>query len=113
MALPIVNHHLAEIERRQALEASGIYAELVRIRAALVVGIDAADRAEMMFSRSSVEAVCGEFVFALMYLESLMGRGDRHRPAHPANAAGATTRRRQTEWQFGSELDSAAMTLAA
>jgi hypothetical protein len=48
MAAAVVNHDLAEIERRHAFEAGDIDSELVRVRAALVVGADAADGTEMM-----------------------------------------------------------------
>ena len=44
MALPVVDDHLAEIERRDAFEAGDVDAQLVGVRAALVVGVDAADR---------------------------------------------------------------------
>jgi hypothetical protein len=43
MPLAIVHLHFAEIERRDALEASDVDAELVRVRTALVVGVDAAN----------------------------------------------------------------------
>ncbi len=65
MPLPVVNHHLAEIERREAFEAGNVDAKLMRIRAALVMGVDAADRAEMMLGRPGIEAVGRELVLTL------------------------------------------------
>jgi len=65
MPITVVDDDLREIERRYALQAGDIDAELVRVRAALVVGVDAADRAEMMLGGLCVEAIGGELAFAL------------------------------------------------
>ena len=77
MTLAVVNHHLFEIEGRDALQAGDVDAKLVRVRAALVVGIDAAHRAEMMLGDARVEAVGGELVGAFEDPESVMGRSHR------------------------------------
>jgi hypothetical protein len=43
VALPVVDDDLAEIERRHAIETSDVHAELVRLRSALMMRVDAAD----------------------------------------------------------------------
>src|SRR5687768_8385096 len=48
MALAVVHWHLQEIERRNALDAGAIDPELVGVRAAPVVRVNTARRAEMM-----------------------------------------------------------------
>src|SRR6185295_502091 len=112
MELAVVDHDLGEIERRDALEAGNVDRELVGVRAALVVGIDAAHRAEMMLGDARVEAVGGELVGAFEDPESVMGRSHRDRPAHPADRAGAAPRRGQPKRQLRRELHCAAMARA-
>ena len=65
MPLSVKDNHFLEIERRDAFEASDIHAELIRIRASLVVRIDPADGAEVMLGGLCVKAVGSELVFAL------------------------------------------------
>ena len=48
VAFAVADDQFREIKRRHALQAGGVDAELQRVRATPVVGIDAADRAEMM-----------------------------------------------------------------
>jgi|SRR4029079_8165732 len=88
----VEHDHLAKVEGRQTFEASDIDAELVRVRAALVVRINAADRAEMMLRGLRVEAISRKPVLALRDPERVGRRGHRHCPAHPADRAGATAR---------------------
>jgi len=53
----VKNHHFGEIEGAYALYAGNINAELAWVRASLMVRIDTADLAEIMFRRSGVELV--------------------------------------------------------
>ena len=62
VALAVVEDHFAKIEGRNAFQAGDVDAELIRVRAAFVVRVDAADTAEMMLSGARVEPVGGEFV---------------------------------------------------
>lgn len=73
MALAIVDDHFAEIERRNAFQAGDVDAELIGIRAALVMGIDAADLAEVMLRDLRVEAIGRELVLTLQKLEAVLG----------------------------------------
>jgi hypothetical protein len=65
VTMSIMDDDLAEIERRNALQASSINPELVGVRAALVMRVNAADRAEMVVRSLCVEAIRREIVIAL------------------------------------------------
>lgn len=72
MPLTVVDDDLFEIEWRHAFEAGGVHAELVGVRAALVVRVDAALRAEVMLRDVRVEAIRRELVFALRDSETVV-----------------------------------------
>lgn len=62
--LAVVDDDLPKIEGRDAFQAGGINAELIGVRTALMVGVNAAVPAEMMLRHPCVEAVGRQFVFA-------------------------------------------------
>ena len=64
MPLSVVDLHFAEIEGRNPFEARHVDAQLLGVRTALVVSIDSADPAEMMFRNARVEAIGAELVLA-------------------------------------------------
>src|SRR5690606_24757443 len=51
----VADRHHREIERAHPIEAGGIDPEFARVRAPLMMGIDAADRAEIMPGRAGIE----------------------------------------------------------
>src|SRR4051794_31656991 len=85
MALTVMNFDLAEIERGYAFEARDIDAQLIGVRSALVVRVDAAHRAEMLLGDARVEAVGRELVLTLRDAKRVRRRGYRDGPAHPAD----------------------------
>jgi len=62
--LPVEHSDFVKVEGRHAFEASDVDTKLVGVRAAFVVRVDAAIRAEMVLGSLSVEAVGGELVLA-------------------------------------------------
>lgn len=64
VALAVVDDDFLEVEGRHALQASNIDAELVRVRAPLVMRVDPADGAEMVLGGHGVEAIGCELVLA-------------------------------------------------
>ena len=70
MMHPVHDRHRLEIERAQPLKTGDVDAILVRIRAALVVGIDAAMGAEIMPRSHGVELIDGELVRALQNVQA-------------------------------------------
>ena len=60
---------LCEIERRNTFQAGDVDAQLVGVRAALVMRVNAADRAEMMFRSFRVEAISRELSSPCVRLE--------------------------------------------
>src|SRR5256885_2270299 len=109
MPQSVMDYDLLEIERRHSLETRHIDAELVGVRAALVVGVDPANTAEMMFGDAGVEAVGRELVFALRDLEGIWRRRNRDGAAHAADRAGAAPRRGEAFGQRRRELHRAAV----
>ena len=69
MAKSIVNLDFTKIKGRETFQAGHIDAELVGVRSALVVGVDAAIAAEMMFGSPGIESVSRECVRPLQYHE--------------------------------------------
>ena len=59
-----------EIERAEALETGNVDAIFVRVRAALVVGVDAAMGAEIMPRGHGVELIDGELVRATQNVQA-------------------------------------------
>jgi hypothetical protein len=64
MPLSVENNELAKIKGRKPLETSSVHSQLVGVRAALVVSVDAADGAEMMLGGFCVEAISRKKVIA-------------------------------------------------
>ena len=110
MPLTVMDLYLAEIEWRNPFEARNIDAKLVGVGSPLVVGIDAAITAEMMFGGHCVEAVGRELVPALDDFEILWRRRHGDCASHPANAAGAAPRRGKSLRQRHSEPNRPAVT---
>src|SRR6185369_999033 len=71
VALAVIDHDFGEIEGRDAFETGDVDAELVGVRAAFVVRVDAADRAKMMLRDPRIEPVGRELVLAF---EDQIGR---------------------------------------
>lgn len=69
MPIAVVDDDFTEIERGDAFKAGDVDPKLLWIRAAFVVGVDSANRAEMMLRHPRVEAVGSKFVLTLDDLE--------------------------------------------
>jgi len=83
--IAVVDNDLGKIEGRHALQASHVHPELVRVRAAFVVSVNAANRAEMMLRGLRVEPVFRELFLALRDPELRRRRRHRDGAAHPAD----------------------------
>jgi hypothetical protein len=60
-----INHrYVFEIERTDALEAGDTNAVLIRIRAAAMMGVDAAPRAEIVLRRAGIETIDRQRILA-------------------------------------------------
>src|SRR4249920_2490854 len=101
--------HLGEVERADAVEAGDVDAVLVGVRATLVVGVDAATRAEEVLRGAGVELVGGERVRAGEDLDPADRRRYRDRAAHAAIGAGAAPRGAKAVAQPGAEPHRAAV----
>ena len=84
---------LRKIEGAGAFDAGDVDTELVRVRAALMVGIDAAGLAEIMLCRAGVELVERQIVFAFYELDIRKLSRDGDGAAHAAVGAGAAANR--------------------
>lgn len=98
-----------EIERAQAFQAGGVDAVLLRVRAALVVGIDAAAGAEIMLGAAGVELVAGEGFGPLGDVDILKLGGECHGAAHAAERAVAAPCGTQAIGEFDGKAHSTAM----
>jgi len=67
----IEDRHLTQLKGVHPFEARHIESKLTGIRAALVMGVDAAHRAEVVFGRHGVELVEGQFVRTLYDSEAI------------------------------------------
>lgn len=85
--LTVKDDHLPKIEGRDACQAGGIYAELVRVRPPLVVRVDTALGTEVVLGRLGIEAVGRELVLALIDSERVRRRGHRDCTPHPTDRA--------------------------
>lgn len=109
MSLAVIDDYFAEIEGRYAFQAGDIDPKLVRVRASLVMRVDAALRAKMMLRDTGVEAVGGELVRSLEHLETTYAAGDSNRSSHPAYRTSAAARACKALGQFRSELNRTAV----
>jgi hypothetical protein len=109
MAAAVEDDDFVEIERRHAFETGDVDAELVRVRAALVMRVDAADGTEMMLGAHRVEPIGRELVLALRNAEGLGRGGNRHGPAHPTDRTGASPRGSEAFGERDREPDCAAV----
>ena len=66
---PVIGRDRAQIERIDAFQAADVVAVLIRIGAPLVVGVDAAARAEVMFGGTRIELVQPQDILACKYLD--------------------------------------------
>ena len=73
MMQSIEDRHIGQRERIDALEATHVVAILVGIGAALVVGVDATDRAEIMPCSSGLELVEREVLGAADDMQTIEG----------------------------------------
>ena len=64
MVLPIQHRHLIKVERAHPLQTGDIHAELVRIGAALVVGVNSATRAKEVLGCSCIEPIACQYIRA-------------------------------------------------
>src|SRR5215469_4073777 len=108
MVHTVVDRDLLKIERAYPLQARDIDTVLLRIRAALVMRIDAAARTETMPCRVGVELVNGEEFASLSNVDAVQVRRHRNRAAHATVRARTTPRRTQPVSQLYSELHPAA-----
>jgi hypothetical protein len=60
----IVDRHLGKVEGAHSLNAGSVDTELARVRASLVVCVDATNRAEIVLGGSGIEPVFPQDVFA-------------------------------------------------
>lgn len=107
------DRHLGEVEWADAFETRDIDAVLLRIRAALVMGVDAALRTEEMLGLAGIEPVAGQLVLAPDDMQAAQGRGHRDRAAHSAIGTGASPDGVEAVAELNLELDRATMTLTA
>lgn len=70
MRAPLAHRDLGKVKRAHALNASHIHAVLMRRRAPLVKGIDAAMPAKEMLGLPGVELVERQRILPLQYLDS-------------------------------------------
>jgi hypothetical protein len=104
--------HLREVEWADAVQAGDVDAVLVRIGPALVVGVDAAARAEEVLGRAGVESIARQGVLALKNFDATHLRGDDDRAAHAAVGAIAAERGLEAVAERRLEANRAAMALA-
>src|ERR1043166_154887 len=109
MVDPVDHRHIGEIERAYAFEARDVDAVLVLVRAAAMVRVDPAPRAEIMLRRAGVEPVGRQRLFAGLDRHATEIGRHRHRAAHPAIRAGAAARAVQSVGQFHPEAHGAAV----
>ena len=64
MPVAVIDRHCRKIERRDAVKTGNVDAELGRVRAPLMVRIDAADTAKIMFGDAAVELIFRKLVGA-------------------------------------------------
>jgi hypothetical protein len=104
--------HFREVERADAFQAGDIDAVLVRIGATLVVGVDAAARAEEVLGRSGVESIARQGLLAAEKLDAACLRRDDDRAAHAATGAIAAQGGVEAVAERRLEADRTAMALA-
>jgi hypothetical protein len=71
VTVAVMDYDFGEIEWRYALETGDIDAELIRVRPALVVRVNAASVTEMVLGDTGIEAIGRELVLALGDFEIL------------------------------------------
>ena len=107
----IHHRHLGEVEWADAFQTRNVDAVLVRIRTALVMGVDAALRTKEMLGFARIEPVAGQLVLAPDEAQAPQCRGHRDRSAHAAIGAGASPDGVESIAELDVELDCATMTL--
>src|SRR5207302_367744 len=93
MAGTVVDRHPLKIERTHPLKACDIDTVLPGIRTALMMGVDATARAEVMLCGVGVELVKREQFAAPSNVDAIQIRGHRNRPAHATVRTRTTPRR--------------------
>src|SRR3954463_9412012 len=88
----VKHRDLRKIEWADAVQARHIDAELAGIRPPLMMGIDAAARAEVMLGRPGVELIESQRLGAGGNLQIAEFGGHRDSPAHPAKGTVAAPR---------------------
>src|SRR5438552_19109974 len=105
----VVHRHFSEIEGTYAIEAGDVDAVLIGVRPPLVMGVDAALRAEMVLRRHGVELVGGERFAACENGHAVEIGRDGDGAAHPAIGAGTAARRLQSVRKYNAEAHGSAM----
>jgi hypothetical protein len=109
MVYTIENRDVVEIKRTNAFEASHIYTVLSAVRPALVEGIDAALRAEVVFCSAGIELVDAECLLTLLNRDPIeIGRNDNS-ATHPAVRAVTASCSAKTVRESDREADASAM----
>src|ERR1700733_8504758 len=80
----VEHENFSEVEGAKTLQAGGVDAVLVRVRAPAVVGVDAAGRTEIMLGDPGVELVARQPLLAPGELDVADPRGQGDGAAHPA-----------------------------
>ena len=110
MVHAILHRHVGDVVWIDAFQAPDVVAELVRVGAALVMGIDAAVAAEIVPGDAGVELVQPQHVLPANHPQAIKRyRGD-HRALAPADRAIAAARIDHAIGQLQFELDRTAMT---
>jgi hypothetical protein len=112
MPYTITHHDLSEIKWADAFQARRIDAELLGVGATLMVGVDAALRAEVVLRRPGVELVKRQSLGARSDVQILQPRAQYDRTAHPAQRAIAPAGTVQAVTQADMETHSATMATA-
>lgn len=113
MGYSVHHQNFGEIKGAYAVQTGDVDADLRGQRAALMMGVDATDLAEIVFRRAGVELIEGQAVMALADVDVFQPRGDCNRAAHPAIAAGAAAEGLEAICQADLKPDRPAMAAAA
>src|SRR5690606_5460169 len=109
MVDPVDHGHVGKVVIRIEPEAGDVDAIGVRVRAALVEGVGATLRAEVVLRRSRIELVQRQQVLALYDRQAVERRADSDRALHRADRAVAA-RAAQLDGQLDGETNRAAVT---
>lgn len=109
---PIDHGYLGKIKGADAIKAGDVHRRGVGRRTALVVGVNAAKRAEEMLGRAGMETVAGEDIGTLKHPDAPFWHQHDNRAPHPAIGAVAPPDRGEAIGERHFEAHSTAMALA-